>query len=205
MTIRLFWRRTEETTGVGRSTNLALKLLLVLGARASEIALMRRGEIEFQGGTPVAWELPASRSKSGRARLLPLPPLAVELLREALSLANGAEAVFSLRRGHSLANAMARITAALPKEAPGAASWRADPPTCHDLRRSAASRMAANSVSIEDIAAVLGHALPGVTRKHYAVYERGPEKAKALARWSAILAAILSPPEPNVIPLEAAR
>jgi integrase len=197
--IRLFWSCSVTTLGVGRATGIALRLLLILGARASEVALMQRGEIEFQNGEPVGWELPARRSKSNRARRLPLPPLGVNLIAEALLLAKGSEAVFPLSAGHALANAMARITAALPENAPGTDTWRADPPTCHDLRRTCATRMAADGVATEDVGAVLGHVLPGITSKHYAHYSRNPEKAKALARWSTILSAILKPSESGVV------
>jgi integrase len=160
---------------------------------------MRQSELELNGGRPVAWELPASRSKNNRPRRLPLPPLAIELITEAVSLSPEADALFPITAGHALSNAMARITAALPEDALGSHSWRADPPTAHDLRRTTASRMAAAGTSIEDVASVLGHVLPGITAKHYAHYARDPEKARALARWSAILSVILTPPEADVV------
>jgi integrase len=60
--------------------------------------------------------------------------------------------------------------------------------------------MAAAGIPIEDISAVLGHSLPGITARHYAHYSRGIEKARALERWSAILDAILVPPAGSANP-----
>ena len=202
--IRLFWRRSSETPGISQATGLALRLLLVLGTRASEI-LMHRTEIEMKAGKPVAWELPASRSKTEQPRHLLLPPLAIDLLAEALQIAHGRALVFPVSSGRILANAMERLAATLPEDIPGTDTWRADPPTCHDLRRTCATRMAASGIPLEDISAVLGHSLPGITARHYAHYSRGAEKARALARWSAILSAILNLPPSNVIPIEAAK
>jgi integrase len=196
--IRLFWRRAMETPAVSRATGLALRLLLVLGARVGEIAGMSRGELEFQKGKPVAWTLPAERAKNERALLLPLPPLAIELIGEALTLAEKGDAVFSRDDrpmiGHDLTRAIRRLGPALPKGEPGADTWRADPPTCHDLRRTCASRWAATGTRDEDISALLNHSPRGVTRKHYALYDRADEKRGVLLRWSAILNAILAPP-----------
>jgi integrase len=201
--IRLFWCRAVETPAVSRATGLALRLLLVLGARVGEIAGMTRGELEFHKSRPTTWTLPAERAKNGRALLLPLPPLAVELVTEALTLAENGDAVFSRDDrpmiGHDLTRAMRRVGAALPKGEPGADTWRADPPTCHDLRRSAATRMGAAGVRDEDIGAVLNHTPRGVTRRHYNLHDFAAEKRRALERWSAILGAILTPPPVNVV------
>jgi integrase len=202
--IRLFWRRSAESPAVSRATGLALRLVLVLGARVGEIAGMKtRGELEFQKGKPVAWTLPAERAKNERALLLPLPPLAVELIGEALTLAEKGDVVFARDDrpmiGHDLTRAMRRLGATLPKGEPGADTWRADPPTCHDLRRSAATRMGAAGVRDEDIAAVLNHTPRGVTRRHYNLHDFAAAKRSALERWSAILSAILAPSPANVV------
>ena len=203
--IRLLWSRAVETPGVGHATGLALRLLLVLGARASEVAGMNRSELEFERGKPVSWGLPAERAKNGRALFLPLSPLAAELITNALLRAEKGDAVFprhgSPIAGHALSVAMQRLGVALPEGEPGAKTWRADPPTCHDLRRSAATRLGAAGVPTEDVAAILNHTPAGVTRKHYNLYDRANEKRRALERWSAILSAILAPPAPNVVAL----
>ena len=61
--IQLFWTRIVEThVPVG----LALRLVLATGVRPGEAADMARSELEFDDGAPVAWTVPAARSKNGR-------------------------------------------------------------------------------------------------------------------------------------------
>ena len=64
---------------------------------------MARSEIEYGGeGSPIAWTIPAARSKNRRAHLIPLSPLAREIVREALGLPARGPFVFPSRtnRGH---------------------------------------------------------------------------------------------------------
>jgi integrase len=70
-------------------------------------------------------------------------------------------------------------------------SWRADPPSPHDLRRTLATRLAELGVAKEDRDAVLNHRPSDVGKKHYDLYEREREKRSALAAWSARLTKIL--------------
>ena len=195
--IRTLWHRAGEPP-VSRAVGLALRLVLLTGCRPSEVAGMTTAELEISGtGKVKSWTVPAVRSKNGHAHYVPVPPLAGEQITEALSLANGALAIFPSRAGqvagHALAVAMARIGAAI-----GAEDW----PTPHDLRRTCATRLAAAGVRAEDVRAVLNHARADVTGKHYDLYDRAAEKRAALNRWSQIVAAILAPaPADNVVAL----
>jgi integrase len=195
--IRLLWQRAVEPP-VSRAVGLALRLVLLTGCRAGEIAGMIKAELEFSpGGKLISWTIPASRCKNGRAHFVPLAPLAGEQIAEALTLANGDPAVFPSRAGqvtgHALAVAMARIGATI-----GAEDW----PSTHDCRRTAATRMAAAGIRAEDVRAVLNHARVDVTGKHYDLYDRAAEKRSALVRWAKIVAAILAPtPADNIIAL----
>jgi integrase len=216
--IRLFWDRAVLPP-VSPSVGLALRLALVTGARVGEIAGMTRAELELEQGEPVAWTIPETRSKNGRAHFLPLSSIASSLIVEALELADADEQrraaregrdprgilfVFPSRggdgpvEGHTLTVAMRRLGDKLPNTA---TTWHADPPTAHDLRRSCATRLAAAGVRSEDVMAVLNHTPHSVTKKHYDLYERAKEKREALDRWGLILSAILNPPSPNVIPM----
>lgn len=198
--IRLFWTRSVEAPIV-RLFGLALRLVLVTGVRSGEAAGMARGEIEFGAdGTPIAWTIPARRSKNGRAHFVPLSPLAGAVVAEALELA-GADADFVFpsiaERGHPnssmLAAAMTDLIRHYNEDRPGALSWKADPPTAHDLRRTCATRLSAAGVPTEDVAAILNHVRSDVTGRHYDMYRRADEKRRALTRWANILANIISP------------
>jgi integrase len=201
--IRLFWTRVVEIAPC--SVGLALRLVLATGGRPGEAAGMVRSELEFDDGVPVGWIIPAARSKNKRDHFVPLSTLASAIVREALDTA-GAASVFSSKAkgGHVnnniLANAMARLPAVLPDSEPGAVSWKADPPTAHDLRRTCATRLAASGVPGEDVAAILNHVRGDVTGRHYDQYRRADEKRRALDRWARHLTAIIEgSPATNVV------
>ena len=193
--IRLFWARAVLRP-VSRAVGQALRLALLTGMRAGEVAGLARAEIEFLDDSErAAVTLPAERVKNGRAHHVPLAPLAVETLRDALALASeGSKHVFAPWgdpiKGHVLGVAMARMAAALPDEL-GADTWRADRPTPHDLRRTCATRLAGLGVPGEDVSAVLNHVRADVTGKHYDQYSRAREKRAALNAWAVELASIL--------------
>jgi integrase len=203
--IRILWTRIIEEP-LPYSAGLALRLVLATGVRPGEAAGMARSELEFDDSRPVSWIVPATRSKNRRAHFVPLSSLASAIVAEALNVGAGAAFVFPSRaeRGHVdssvLANSMARLSATLSDDEPGSASWKADPPTPHDLRRTAATRLAAAGVPAEDVAAILNHARSGVTSRVYDHYQRADEKRRALDRWARHLAAIIEgSPVTNVV------
>jgi integrase len=190
--IRLFWHHAVGPVG------LALKLVLATGVRPGEAAGMARSELEFdERGAPTGWTIQAARSKNRRAHFVPLSPLACAVIADAMALNAGA-LVFAARN-YTLAAAMARLATVLPKGEAGVESWKADPPTPHDLRRTAATKLAAAGIPGEDVSAILGHARADITGKHYDMYRRADEKRRALDRWSRILKSIIEPAPANVV------
>ena len=203
--IRLFWA-TAIRPPVSPAVGLALRLVLLTGCRPGEVAGMARSELEVENGRPISWMIPGARTKNRLVHFVPLSPLASSLVSEALELA-GADSVFPSRHrgdgsveGHALAVAMRRLANALPK-GEATKSWRANPPTPHDLRRTCATRLAKSGVPGEDVAAVLNHKRRDVTSRHYDHYDRTDEKRRALERWALILAGILEPAPANVVAL----
>ena len=63
-------------------------------------------------------------------------------------------------------------------------TWRASPPTPHDLRRTAATRMRALGIVSDDVKRVLNHAPNSVLGRHYDHYGAIPEKRRALETWA---------------------
>jgi integrase len=195
--IRLFWRRIVEPP-IPSAVGLALRLVLATGVRPGEAAGMARSELEFdERGAPIGWTIPAARSKNRRVHFVPLSPLARAAITEAMALNDGA-LVFAARN-YTLAAAMARLATVLLEGESGVKSWKADPPTPHDLRRTTATKLAAAGIPGEDVSAILGHARADVTGKHYDMYRRADEKRRALDRWSRILKSIVEPAPASVV------
>ncbi len=78
------FEKVRETPSFGAPNALALKLLLALCVRKSELLGGRWEEFDLDGSTPqgAVWHLPASRTKTAAALDIPLVPEAVGWLRE---------------------------------------------------------------------------------------------------------------------------
>ncbi len=81
------------------------------------------------------------------------------------------------------------------------ASWKADRPTAHDMRRTVETRLSSLGVPKEDRDAVLNHVQSDVGSRHYDRYDRAAEKRRALSLWAAALNAILTHHTAVVLPL----
>lgn len=182
---------------LSRPVAIVLQLCALLLQRRAEITGMRRAELNLAEKT---WLIPAERTKSGRPHLVPLPPRAVDLIEEALKLADlgrekPAECVFPGRRDGAKPMRPDSITHAL---ADVARACGVEGVTVHDLRRTGASAMASERLSVSPfiISRVLGHnadtgGAAAVTMRHYALYDFAREKRIALEGWEALLLEIV--------------
>jgi integrase len=162
----------------------ALKVLLLLGQRPGEVAGMTTGELhrlDDAGGA--FWQIPAARMKARRLHIVPLPPLAREIILAELTRPRRSEFVFPGRTGaigrNSLSQALATIIEGLGEEG---GSLKRERPTPHDFRRSAISGMARLGVPRDHRMAVAAHSYSDT----HAVYDRHDfldEKRLALTRW----------------------
>ena len=80
--ISLLWKALEPSEADPR-TVLALKLLLLTGARPGEVVRAQISELRLMGSEPT-WLLPAQRTKNGLPHLVPLVPLCVQLFAAAI-------------------------------------------------------------------------------------------------------------------------
>jgi integrase len=87
---------------------------------------------------------------------------------------------------------MRRFSDQLKEKSAATKTWRADPPSPHDLRRTFATRLSSLGISKEDRDALLNHIRADVGSKHYDLYERAKEKRAALAKWHDALTAVLN-------------
>jgi integrase len=203
--LRLFWAGTT-TAQVG----LALKLQLLTAARPGEIGGAMIAELEHLDDPAKArWIIPGARIKNGRTHVIPLSAAALQIVRAALAL-NKPGAVYLFGEGGLPRHLMGRAMLALAKQAPpmgehadAAATWAANVPTPHDLRRTCATRLSELRVPKEDRDAILNHAPQDVGGKHYDHYGREREKRVALSTWAAALHDILEPRErgATVVPM----
>ncbi len=98
-----------QASGAGASTKLALEFLVLNATRSGETRLARWDEIDWgnaaTSATCATWIIPASRMKAKREHRIPLSARAVEILREAEKVADGAGFVFpGTRRGKPLSD-----------------------------------------------------------------------------------------------------
>lgn len=181
--IRTLWTALDGP-GFSSQTAAALRLVLVTAARPGEVSGLRRNEIDGAW-----WTLPSERSKNRLAHRVYLTRLARWIIK---ALPSSSYVFPSPRPGRPIhRNALAysiRRARAQREDAPPLLT--VDDFSPHDLRRTAASHMAAAGVERFIIRRVLNHVEPGVT-KVYDRYGYDNEKKAALNKWTRELLRIL--------------
>ena len=226
----LWWGLDRHDCPVDRHTALAFKLILCTALRPTEVLTAARSEIglipKLRGGDgEIAYRIPAERGKRHRAIVQPLNSLAQDIVAELVALDGHGGLLFpSGRNGApltttSLSQALqGRIDVIKGKQKRnlgllkflGFVAKKGQPfaPfTSHDLRRTAATHLEINEVSLAHIAQVLDHqkqAGEGAT-KSTLVYARGANDARraTLAKLDGILRGIIGRP-PTVVQLRVA-
>jgi len=174
-----------------------VRLLMLTAARASEIGSLRWSEI-----TDTSIMLPATRTKKAREHAIPLTDTALAIIAARQKYADQ-DFIFGRRNdrpftGWSVCKAAldARLAASGMK-----AEW-----VHHDLRRSAATKMAELGIEPHIIEAVLNH-VSGHKAGVAGVYNRAKydaQKKIALQRWAEHVLAIVEGRASNVVPLRQA-
>ena len=178
-----------------------MKLLMLTGQRAGEIAGLRWSEVE---GNSIV--LPGERTKNHRAHIVPLSDAALEIVtaqpKRVAPDGKLRDLIFGIAEGpfSGWSNSKNALDTAIKKElGEGLPHW-----TPHDLRRSFATH-AADKLGIQPhiIEAVLNH-VSGHRAGVAGIYNRAayePEKRAALDRWAEHLMAIIEGRESKVVPL----
>jgi integrase len=156
-----------------------VRLLILTAQRREEVGGMRWAEIDE---TTATWTSPGERGKNGQPHEVPLSPPALQILREvprrdrrALVFGSGADGYSGWSRAKTALDR--RIAASGAEVRP----WR-----LHDLRRTAATRMAELGTLPHVVEAVLNH-LSGHKAGVAGIYNRATcwqEKRDALVRWA---------------------
>ncbi len=173
--IRAVWN-SESLSWPARQ---AVRLLLVFGCRVNEVCASPWAEFDLEAGL---WTLPAARSKNGREHILPIPPLAVELLAELRDVLGG-DWLFPWRNVAIAQKPWGE--SALSHAVRGAGlDW-----IPRDLRRTWKTRTGEIGIEKGIRDRVQNHALRDVGSRHYDRYAYLPQKREALDRWCHELAA----------------
>jgi integrase len=186
-------RRDGSDVQIGRPMRIAIQLAFVLLQRRCEVLGMAKSELDLSQGL---WTIPAERMKGKRTHIVPLSPWAIELIEEAIDIAEVRNSPFvfpgknkpnQAMRGPSMNWAFNAILWAL----------EIDDGRVHDLRRTGSTLMTSERLSISPFirSKVLAHydtgggAQVSATRYDANTYLR--EKRRALEAWQRLLARIV--------------
>jgi integrase len=172
-----------------------LKLLLLTGCRLNEVAGMTGAELCNNG---TIWNIPGARTKNGRPHVVPLSPLAQQLILAIQQRGSppGFDLVFTTN-GRTRVSGWSKLKRRIDK-AMGIPHWR-----LHDLRRTTATGMAEIGIAPHIVEAVLNH-VSGAKAGVAGTYNRaayGVEKRIALERWADHVAGLTAGRGAKVIPL----
>ncbi len=190
-----------------KATALTFKIALATGQRIGEVTGIATSEYDLDGEAPL-WVVPGNRSKNGEPNRVPLSPLAVQLFRDAERLAGQAPWLFPSPKLTKSGKVQGPIDAHAPTKALerardkiGVATFRT-----HDLRRTAATRMAELGIAPHTISLILNHVSAragSITSAVYVQYSYDKEKREALCAWgTALERALLAANGGNIIPLK---
>ncbi len=220
--IETFWR-SVELLPVSPGLRIALKLALVTAQRIGEICGIAKAELLLDGPAPV-WVIPRARTKNDEGHRVPLSPLAVSVIREALALQkpklghNGGTDIagakpesawlFPARAKRDKSHGPIEANAAAVAMFRGRDKLGIEEFRVHDLRRTAATRMAEMGINPHTISLVLNHVSASkstITSRVYVQYSFDREKREALDAWGARLEQIIAGKEgANVVALPTA-
>jgi integrase len=207
--IRAFWRAASEENWPFSSV---FKVLLLTGQRRNEVSGMRWREVDLDAG---AWTIAKERAKNGKAHTVDLHPEAVRLLDplgeaaapRLMKTTEGEDLVYSTT-GRTPVSGFSKVKARIDARMQEILGDKFQPWRIHDLRRTAASGMAALGFQPHVIERVLNH-VSGAQGGLVSVYQRHEyreERRRAILAWGAHVMGLVSvkAPASNVVPLRVA-
>ena len=193
--------QTEFDLPAAIAIRRALKVLCLTGQRRSEVIEMDKSELELGGADPV-WTICAERTKNSLPHRVPLTPMAVSVIRQAITASGSSEFVFPSSRtkgplrGDAVTKALQRIRRRMDPKIEGLGP--------HDIRRTIGTLMRKLGISTDDRSHVFNHvsgAKSKVTSWNYDAGEHDQEKRAALEKWERELRRIVGLASPKVVEL----
>jgi integrase len=188
----------RNTKGFTRLNTLTVKLLLLLAVRKGELIGARVSEFDLEAAL---WRLPPERTKTGAGITIPLPPQAVDALRDLHRLSESSEWLLPARKAqdrmlpHIHENT---LNVALAKVRPNMPSVERF--CIHDLRRTARTHLAGLGVEPHIAERCLNHKLKGVEGT-YNRYDYLDERRHAFTLWANFLEGCETGKDWNVTPI----
>jgi integrase len=216
--LRLVWAAAGE---LGDPYCSLVRLLMVTGQRRDEIGEASWPEIRPAGWRedPKAWVslvIPPSRMKMDAGHIVPLVPMAVDLLRP-IQAGEAGQFIFTTTAGKKPVNGYSKAKMRLDKviakaraEARAGEGAKVKPSDflphwiLHDLRRTMRTRMSGLPIEQHVREMVIAHSKKGIT-KAYDWHAYDTEKRGAMLLWANKLRDIVEPPPANVSPISKAR
>lgn len=201
--LKLFWAGLGKAE-MSEPLRLIFRLALLTGQRRSEVAGMRKSEINKD---EKLWVLPGDRMENGRTihgrtknrrdHMVPLTGAAMDVVSKAITLSGDSEFVFPSpvrdgRVGHINGEAVSMAMRRNREKAFGVPDMRT-----HDLRRTLRTFLGEQGVPDEVADRVLNHARPGVGNQHYNHAKMLPQVREALELWAAYVRAACNDPAPT--------
>jgi integrase len=193
--IKALWTACEVK---GWPFGTAVQVMLLTGQRRNEVRTMQWSDIDLD---QKRWTLPREKTKGDRSHIVPLGPLALEMLRSVKKTSKPADYVFTTT-GDTAVSGFSKAKKKLDEDSL-LQGWR-----LHDLRRTVASKMAGIGIAPHVVEKVLNHTsgeISGVA----AIYNRHgyeDEKLTALEAWENKLEQILErKSRKNIVPISEAR
>jgi integrase len=183
--IAKIWKAAGDLGEYGK----IIRLLFLTLCRRDEIGELECAELDKE---PDAIVLPGTRTKNRVDHLVPLSPLAQEIL-SGVTRRPGYPHMFGVRKGKPFSG-WSKSKAQLDEEA-GVDGW-----TIHDIRRSASS-LERIGIPEHVVEALLNHKRPKLSRtyKPHDLYKLAPEKREALNIWALCIKLLCEPKGPTLL------
>jgi integrase len=199
--VRWLWKACDA---LGEPWGPLVRMLLLTGQRRGEVVGMTVDELDGD-----VWQIPASRTKNGRAHMVPLTPATVAIVERPGRIAG--PYIFTARGGmlSGFSKGLVQLQRAVQEVAEQERGEPVDIPnwTFHDLRRTAATGMARLRIPVRVTEAVLNH-VSGTGGGIVAVYQRhdyADEKRHALEAWAQYVTELVEGTADNVVRLGEAQ
>lgn len=186
--VREVWAAMDQDIAMSQPLCLAVRILLLTGARAGELCSAEWADIQLDD-EPV-WNIPRTSTKTGQAHSIPLSKGAVAQLRKLHDLTGGNKYVLPGKlSGHVEAHA---LSTALRRCHEAEAFGKMTSFGAHDLRRTMRTGLARLGIPAELAERVIGHKPRNALIATYDHYDRIAERREALSKWDREVNRILS-------------